>query len=133
SITTQHGRSIQRVVLPIGQMYHVATDNQVPYRVYTNMQDSGTMSGIATSPEGGGGYNVPANNWEHGLGGCESGFTVPDTVDPNIVWATCYGNKVTRYDARTRTPRSVAPSMITLDSPPNDSKYRCHWTAPLAV
>ncbi len=133
SITTQHGRSIQHVALPIGQMYHVATDNEVPYRVYTNMQDSGTMSGIATSPEGGGGYNVPANNWDHGLGGCESGFTVPDTADPNIVWATCYGNKVTRYDARTKTARSVAPSMITLDSPPNDSQYRCHWTAPLAI
>jgi photosystem II stability/assembly factor-like uncharacterized protein len=133
SITTQHGRSIQRVVLPIGQMYHVATDNQIPYRVYTNMQDSGTMSGIATSPEGGGGYNVPANNWEHGLGGCESGFTVPDTVDPDIVWATCYGNKVTRYDFRTKIARSVAPSMITLDSPPADSQYRCHWTAPLAI
>ena len=133
SITTQHGRSIQRVTLPIGQMYHVAVDNQVPYRVYTNMQDSGTMSGVATSPEGGGGYNVPANNWEHGLGGCESGFTVPDTVDPNIVWATCYGNKVTRYDFRTKIARSVAPSMITLDSPPADSQYRCHWTAPIAV
>ncbi|HWF83768.1 MAG TPA: hypothetical protein VG222_02935 [Vicinamibacterales bacterium] len=133
SITTQHGRSIQHVALPIGQMYHVATDNEVPYRVYTNMQDSGTMSGIATSPEGGGGYNVPANNWDHGIGGCESGFTVPDTADPNIVWATCYGNKVTRYDARTKTARSVAPSMITLDSPPNDSQYRCHWTAPLAI
>ena len=37
--------------------------------------------------------------WDHGLGGCESGFTVPDPTDPNIVWATCYGNKVTRYDA----------------------------------
>ncbi len=23
--------------------------------------------------------------------------------------------------------------MITLDSPPQDAKYRCHWTAPLAI
>ena len=23
--------------------------------------------------------------------------------------------------------------MITLDSPPTDTKYRCHWTAPLAI
>src|SRR5438067_4482697 len=23
--------------------------------------------------------------------------------------------------------------MISLDSPPNDAKYRCHWTAPLAI
>ena len=134
SITQQHGRSIQRVTLPIGQMYHVAVDTQVPYFVYSNMQDDGTMRGAAWAAEGAGaGFNGLGNTWEHGLGGCESGFTVPDPADANIVWATCYGNKVTRYDARTRTARSVAPSMITLDSPPPDAKYRCHWSAPLAI
>ncbi len=134
TITQQHGRSLQRVSLPIGQMYHVYVDNQVPYFVYSNMQDDGTMRGAANAPEGAGaGYNGLGNQWEHGLGGCESGHTMPDPVDTNIVWSTCYGNKVTRYDARTRTPRSVAPAMITLDAPPPDAKYRCHWTAPLAI
>ncbi len=23
--------------------------------------------------------------------------------------------------------------MISLDSPPNEAKYRCHWTSPLAI
>src|SRR5581483_2835672 len=81
----------------------------------------------------GAGYNGSGNRWDHGLGGCESGHTIPDPVDPQIVWSTCYGNKATRYDHRTGIPRSVAPAMITLDSPPQDSKYRCHWTAPLAI
>jgi photosystem II stability/assembly factor-like uncharacterized protein len=134
TITTQHGRSTQRVQLPIGQMYHVAVDNQVPYYVYSNMQDDGTMRGPMWATENAGaGYNGSGSIWDHGLGGCESGFTIPDPSDPNIVWATCYGNKVTRYDHRTRTARSVAPWMITLDSPPQDSKYRCHWTAPIAI
>jgi photosystem II stability/assembly factor-like uncharacterized protein len=134
TITTQHGRSTQRVSLPIGQMYHVAVDDQVPYNVYSNMQDNGTMRGPAFMPEGGGaGYNGSGNVWDHGLGGCESGFTIPDPADPNIVWSTCYGNKVTWYDHRNKIARSVAPGMITLDSPPADSKYRCHWTAPIAV
>ena len=120
--------------LPIGQMYHVTVDNQVPYYVYSNMQDDGTMRGSAIAAEdAGAGYNGSGNQWDHGLGGCESGFTAPDPADPNIVWSTCYGNKVTRYDHRTKIARSVAPGMITLDSPPNDSKYRCHWTAPLAI
>ncbi|HEY3380419.1 MAG TPA: hypothetical protein VGK32_01550 [Vicinamibacterales bacterium] len=132
-ITTQHGRSFMRPLLPIGQTYHVAVDNQVPYYVYSNMQDDGTMRGPVTQPEVlPGGYSTGAP-WEHHLGGCESGFTIPDLTDPNIVWATCYGNKVTRYDARSKLARSVAPSKITLDSPPNDAKYRCHWTAPIAV
>jgi photosystem II stability/assembly factor-like uncharacterized protein len=134
SITEQHGRSIRRVTLPIGQMYHVAVDNQVPYYVYSNMQDDGTMRGPSNATEGAGaGFGGSGVTWEHGLGGCESGFTLPDLVDPNVVWASCYGNKVTRYDARTRLARSIEPAMITLDSPPGDVKYRCHWTAPLAV
>ncbi|HKB10276.1 MAG TPA: hypothetical protein VKD69_06470 [Vicinamibacterales bacterium] len=134
TLTTQHGRSTQRVQLPIGQMYHVAVDDQLPYYVYGNMQDDGTMRGPAWAAENAGaGYNGSGNAWDHGLGGCESGFTIPDPSDPNIVWATCYGNKVTRYDHRTKIARSVAPWMITLDSPPQDSKYRCHWTAPIAI
>jgi hypothetical protein len=40
---------------------------------------------------------------------------------------------VTRFDARTGRARSVSPWMHTLDSPPDAIKYRCHWTAPLAI
>ena len=132
TMTTQHGRSTRRVTLPIGQMYHVAVDNQIPYFVYGNMQDDGTMRGVSTMPEGGGGRGG-GGPWEHGLGGCESGFTLPDLADPNIVWATCYGNEVTRYDARTQRAHSVSPWIHTLDSEPNKAKYRCHWTPPLAT
>jgi len=71
--------------------------------------------------------------WENGLGGCESGFTIPDVKNPDIVWASCYGDQVTRWDARTKLARSVSPWRHTLDWPPNDAKYRCHWTPPLAV
>jgi len=167
-ITTLHGRGFHSVVLPIGQMYHVAVDNQVPYYIYTNMQDNSTMRGPSTSRafagygggEGGDNAQRGENNaagerseppppaprpvpsqpggrgsdgWDFRMGGCESGFTLPDPADPNIVWATCYGNEVTRWDARTKTAHSVSPWLHTLDSPPNDSKYRCHWTPPLAI
>lgn len=122
-ITTVHGRGFHRVVLPIGQMYHVAVDHQVPYDVYSNMQDDGNMRGPNNSEMG----------WDHGMGGCESGFTIPDPANPDVVWATCYGNEVSRWDAKSKMARSVSPWMHTLDSPPNEAKYRCHWTAPLAI
>ena len=131
-ITTVHGRGFHRVTLPIGQMYHVAVDNQAPYYVYSNMQDDGTMRGPSNAPPPEYGEN-PEAGWDHHMGGCESGFTLPDPVDPSIVWATCYGNEVTRWDARTRMARSVSPWLHTLDSPPTDLKYRCHWTPPLAI
>ncbi len=71
--------------------------------------------------------------WDAGIGGCESGFTLPTPGNPDIVWATCYGNQVTRYDAHQDRARSVSPGIHTLDSPPTDTKYRCHWTPPLAI
>jgi photosystem II stability/assembly factor-like uncharacterized protein len=133
TITTVHGRGSHRVQLPIGQMYHVAVDNQIPYYVYGNMQDNSTMRGPSIAPPGAG-YGRPQEyGWEHRLGGCESGFTIPDYTDPNIVWASCYGDEVTRWDGRTKLARSVSPWLHTLDSPPNATKYRCHWTAPLAI
>ena len=73
------------------------------------------------------------STWDHGLGGCESGFTLPDPTDTNIVWATCYGDEVTRYDYTTKMARSVSPWLHTLDSEPNVAKYRCHWTPPMAI
>ena len=132
SITTSHGRGFNHVSLPIGQMYHVSVDNQVPYYFYTNMQDSTTMRGPAVR-SGFGGYGRSETGWDRAMGGCESGFTYADPTDSNIVWATCYGDEVTRWDARTKLARSVSPWLHTLDSPPNDTKYRCHWTAPLAI
>src|SRR5207237_7954185 len=62
-----------------------------------------------------------------------SGCPLTTPADPHTRGSTFYGNKVTRYDHRTKIARSVAPWMITLDSPPEDSKYRCHWTAPIAI
>jgi photosystem II stability/assembly factor-like uncharacterized protein len=195
-ITWNHGRTFTNVNLPIGQMYHVAVDEQVPYYVYSNRQDNGTMRGPSSAPEagqnsvrqqrapggrggaagrdstadstggargnpppvtspgdsaarraaaaaadtttasgdaGGGGFGGGGSTWDHGLGGCESGFTLPDPSDPDIVWSSCYGAAVTRWDAKTKRARSVGPWIHTLDSPPNELKYRCHWTPPLAV
>ncbi len=132
NITTQRARSSKRVTLPIGQMYHVAVDNDTPYRIYSNMQDNGTMRGRVDQPEGPFAFGR-SHVWDHYLGGCESGFTIPDPQNSDIVYATCYGNKVTRWDAKTGRARSIAPSLISLDSPPNDAKYRCHWSAPIAV
>jgi len=82
---------------------------------------------------GGGGGGPQFSTWEHNIGGCESGFTLPDVVNTDVVWASCYGNTVTRWDAKTGLARSVSPWMHTLDWPPDQLKYRCHWTPPLAI
>ncbi len=155
NFTRDHAKTFQNVQLPVGQMYHVAVDDQVPYWIYSNRQDDGTMRGPSTSPVqvtnvpsyspaqggrgggpgaggGGGGRGGAATAWQAGIGGCESGFTIPVPRNPDVVWATCYGNEVTRFDNRLGSARSVSPWIHTLDSEPNRTKYRCHWTPPLA-
>jgi len=132
-ITTVGGEGWRKSAFPNGQIYHVAVDDQIPYNFYGNMQDNSTMRGPSV-PYSATSWGIGSGaGWEHGMGGCESGWTVPDPSDPSIVWATCYGNEVTRWDARTKLARSVSPWLHTLSSAPKDAKYRCHWTAPLAI
>ena len=89
----------------------------------------------ASSSARGGAFTggLPFTTWDHAIGGCESGFTLPDLINTDIVWASCYGNTVTRWDAKSGVARSVSPWMHTLDWPPDQLKYRCHWTPPLAI
>ena len=130
-VTTNHGKGWLQVVLPNAQIYHVATDNRVPYFVYGNMQDNSSVRGPSNSLSGGG---IPSAAWQSGMAGCESGFFYPDLVDNNIVWGSCYGGLVERYDLRTGHTRSVNPwPEELLDSPAKDAKYRCNWSPPLAI
>jgi photosystem II stability/assembly factor-like uncharacterized protein len=129
NLTLNGGKGIRKMTFPIGQMYHLEVDDQTPYYVYTNMQDHTTMRGPSI-PIGG---RPSDQGWDHRMGGCESGFTLPDPSDSNIVWSSCYGNEVTIWDARTRRARSVSPWLHTLDAAPDQVPYRCHWTPPLAI
>src|SRR5205823_4565066 len=47
----KHRNGQVRVSLPNGQMYHVHVDNRVPYWIYSNRQDDGTMRGPSTVSE----------------------------------------------------------------------------------
>ncbi|MDQ6885683.1 MAG: glycosyl hydrolase [Gemmatimonadota bacterium] len=129
SISVDRGRNWMRVVLPNAQMYHVAADNAVPYYVYGNRQDGYSYRGPSNSREAG----RSLGNWE-AVGGCESGFALPDTVDGRTVWSGCYDGGLERFDLTTRMARAVkvwpeAGYGIT----PRDLKERFNWTFPIAI
>ena len=67
SITTDHAKHYRRITLPLGQMYHVAVDTQVPYWIYSNRQDDGTMRGPSNAPVPV--SNVPSYRRDGGPGG----------------------------------------------------------------
>ena len=143
SFSVNRGRSWHQIQLPVAQMYHVATDNRVPYNVYGNRQDGPSTRGPSNtriakqSPDAASGP-IPRGDW-HAVGGGESGWAIPDPVDDNIIWATgtgfgSLGGTVERFDERTRQMREVEiwPE-VTVGYPAGDVRYRFNWTFPLAI
>ncbi|MEQ8477286.1 glycosyl hydrolase [Fulvivirga sp.] len=128
SISYNGGESYQRIVLPIAQMYHVATDDQIPYNVFGNRQDGYSYMGPSNSLQG----YIPLGLWE-GVGGCESGFAKPDPVDNTIIWSGCYDGGLERYDLKTGISRDVRVwPEAGYGWAPKDMKYRWHWNFPLS-
>ncbi len=129
SITLTGGKAWTRVVLPIAQMYHVHTDTRVPYYLYGNRQDGSSYRMPSRSRAGG----LNEGQWGH-VGGCESGFAIPDTVDNVTVWSGCYDGGLEVYDVRTDHARNVRiwPE-AGYGWRPADMKYRWNWTFPIAI
>lgn len=130
SISTNRGDSWLRPRLPIAQMYHVYADNRIPYWVMGNRQDGASMRGPSNSLSGGG---IPIGAW-HSVGGCESGFAIPDPVNPDIVWSGCYEGILDRYDHSTGHSRTVSVWPDNPEGwPAGELRYRFQWTFPVAI
>ena len=138
SISQNRADSWLRVQLPIAQLYHVTTDNAVPYNVLTNRQDGPAMKGPSQSRVAGRFSMIPNGMW-HDVGGGECGFATADPTNPDIVWSSTSGRGplggiVTRYDEKTRQYHQVEvwPEQ-TSGTPAKDVKYRFQWTFPLLI
>lgn len=130
NFTYNGGRSWKNVNLPIAQMYHIATDNQIPYNVYSNRQDGYSYRGPSRNLTG---WSIPLGLWR-GVGGCESGFAQPDPFDNNTVWSGCYDGGLDVYDVNAMQLRDVRPWPETeIGNTPALAKYRWHWNFPMVV
>ena len=114
---------------PTAQFYHIATDDQFPFRLYGDQQDNSSVS-IATAGDGGG---VGIEDY-YEVGGGESGYIVPDPVDPNIVYGGGYDAEITRYDHRTGKAQEITPwPRNSMGWAAKDLEHRFQWTAPIMV
>jgi len=139
AVSANRGKSWFRIQLPIAQLYHVSVDNQVPYYVYANRQDGPSTRGPSNSRlaagEGGG---IPRGMW-HSVGGGESGFATPDTLEPDLIWSSASGwgagsGIVVRYNERTRQYRNVEVwPESSIGWPAGAIKYRFQWAFPLLI
>ncbi len=130
SISTTRGKSWLRPRLPIAQMYHVYTDNAIPYNVFGNRQDGASHRGPSNSLSGG---TIPIGAW-HSVGGCESGFAVPDPEDSNITYAGCYEGILERFDLSTGHSRNISVLPDNPEGwPAGELEYRFQWTFPITI
>ncbi len=106
---------------PTGQMYRVAPDHAFPYWVYGPQQDSGT---VGTSSRGNDGQ-ITERDW-FPVGPGESGYTIPDPLDPDVVYNAGPAGSVVRLSKKTGQVRDISPAPIAFET-----KYRFHWNIPL--
>ena len=119
---------------PTAQFYHVATDNQFPYRVYGTQQDNSAISVPSQS-------HIGAILWGdcYLVGSSESGHIAVKPDDPNVVYSGAIGSTpgggapILRYDHSTRQVRAVTVWPDGSGSwPPREQKYRFSWSFPLS-
>ena len=133
SVTEDRGRSWYRPQLPIAQMYHISTDDRVPYFVYGNRQDGPSMRGPSRVRYGGRTQGIPVGEW-HSVGGCEVGFSMVHRADPDLVWTGCYDGQLELHDLRSGQSRDVSVWPLAIESSPaSELEYRFQWTAPFAT
>jgi photosystem II stability/assembly factor-like uncharacterized protein len=112
---------------PTAQFYHVATDDQWPYRIYGAQQDNTTVSIVSRSDDGA----IDESDWWP-VGGGESGYIAPKPGNPNIVIAGTYTGTMTRYDVKTKQAKDISVWLNNYDGwPARDVPNRFQWTYPI--
>ncbi len=127
TVSFDGGRSWSDIMnQPTAQLYHVAVDNSVPYRLYASQQDNTTISVPSRSDYG----RITLEDW-YTVGGGEDGYVAPRTDDPSIVYAGDH-HWVYRYDHRTKQIRDISPNPEThYGWGSADLPYRFWWTYPV--
>jgi photosystem II stability/assembly factor-like uncharacterized protein len=81
---------------PTAEIYKIVTDNQVPYRVYGSQQDQYDAISLP-SRSASFGERLQLQDM-YAVGGYEGAAVAVDPRDPNIVFASGPGGRLTRYD-----------------------------------
>jgi photosystem II stability/assembly factor-like uncharacterized protein len=114
---------------PTGQFYHVATDDRFPYWIYSGQQDSGTV-GVASRSDYG---QLTFRDW-HPVGGDERDYDVPFPGEPDIVYGSGLGGRLSRWDAKTGQVQNVSPWPVSsYGQRPTTVTYRTTWITPIAI
>lgn len=109
--------------IPVGQFYHINTDNELPYHVMGGMQDNGCWHGPAYTWIGGG---IRNDYWDN-IGGGDGFEVMPDAEDANWIYSESQGGFAERRNWVTGEswfikPLSLNPKLL----------LRCNWNTAMA-
>jgi len=116
--------------LNVGQFYHVAVDNSVPYRVGGGLQDNGSWIGPSATDFNSGSDEKPGilnEDWTAVYGGDGFGLAF-DPDDHDIVYATSQGGNLGRVNLSTKEIYPLRPS-----ADEGQEKFRFNWDAPFLI
>ncbi len=114
---------------PTAQFYRVATDNQVPYRIYGGQQDNSTVAIASQTYDSG----IGVEDY-FAVGGGESAHIAFDPDSPRLVYATTINGRLTEYDSDTTLQRSIIPyPEMVYGKNSRDLEYRANWNAPVVL
>ncbi|MEM7296769.1 MAG: hypothetical protein AAF391_00715 [Bacteroidota bacterium] len=124
NITRDRGETWRFVEnLPVGQFYHIAVDNDIPYNVYGGMQDNGSWAGPSYVWKSQG---IRNHYWQEISFG--DGFDViPDPRDSRYGISTSQQGFAGIYDRVTGYNESVRPTY-----PDGDVELRFNWNVGMA-
>ncbi|HEX5166607.1 MAG TPA: glycosyl hydrolase [Thermomicrobiales bacterium] len=133
-VTYNGGRSWSTIFnQPTAQLYHVTTDDNLPYRVYGSQQDNSAISVPSATVEGA----IHERDWFE-PGGGESGYIALKPGDANIMVAGAIGSgnfngRLIHYNRTTGQHRNITvwPELAGMGSGAEALKYRFQWTFPI--
>lgn len=115
---------------PTAELYQVDVDEQFPYWAYAGQQDNTTIAVPSLPPDfrpGG------ATAYWEAIGGCETGPSVPNPVNPKIVYSNCKGT-FSRYNRLTGQQQSYYVGGINMYGVnPRVLPYRFQRVVPIEV
>ncbi|TAD85903.1 MAG: glycosyl hydrolase [Bacteroidetes bacterium] len=108
--------------LPVGQFYHVSTDNKNPYHVYGGLQDNGSWFAPGSKASG-----INSTDWKNLYGG-DGFWVVTNPFDANIAFAESQGGDVARINLATGLSSSIRPQPSK-----GDETHRWNWNTPIVT
>jgi photosystem II stability/assembly factor-like uncharacterized protein len=90
---------------PTGQIYHLATDDRLPFRIYGAQQDSGSVQVRSRGAFG----DISFLDWRPSMGAYEYGYVEPDPAHPQWIFASADAGQIHRKTRGTWQTLDVSP------------------------